>query len=315
MAEKNDKKVKGFRIHSESIALVEKLIKDSGKEDWEWFEEVVQKIASEELVLEKEGISVDLRKHFSSDVSAIKDAVNLIQSIFINQMNRIAVEKNNWSEHLQSIINEHEKKFNLQKDELINLQNILLSKDKELDDLQNNLLQSENKIVGFDKLETQLRKDIERLENDKEKSDDEIKRLREEFILAKEEFQKSFEEIRIDHKTEKDNLNQQIVDLVNKLKETESISEENKKLHEEVENLKGTVKSKNRDYEINLTRSEEQAEINKEKALLIRERELREEFHNQNRDDIRELYEKIEHLQEEIQKLRIENNTLKNQNE
>lgn len=45
---------------------------------------------------EREDIPADLRKHFDSDVTKIKNATNLIFTIFINQMENMSAEQNNW---------------------------------------------------------------------------------------------------------------------------------------------------------------------------------------------------------------------------
>jgi chromosome segregation ATPase len=311
MSEKVEKEVvKGFRLKPSLKENVDKLIKDSGKKDGEWLEDIIIKILSDELVLDKSGISHELRKNFSSDISSLKDATNLITTIFINQMNRIAVEKNNWSDHLQKTIEEYERKLNIQKAQLRELESTIISKDDVLEENQNTILQLHTKVDGFDKLEAQLRKDIERLESDKEKSENDLQRIREERLSEKEQLQDSMDELKLTHKYERDRLNQQIVDYINKLKEIEPISKENEDLKVQVKELQELLKMNNQQYELDITRTQEQAEIEKEKALLVRERELRESLHSENRNDQKELYEKIEKLQGDIQSLKIENSSL-----
>lgn len=87
----------------------------------------------------------------------------------------------------------------------------------------------------------------------------------------------------------------------------EPVSKENSQLKDINKRLEEEMVRKSREYEINLTRATEQAEVDKERALLAREREL----NQQSREDNRELYEKIEQLQRRVQELTIENNSLK----
>jgi hypothetical protein len=75
----------------------------------------------------------------------------------------------------------------------------------------------------------------------------------------------------------------------------------------EIKEIKEAFRNQKREYEMNLTRLHEQAEVEKQKALLQRERELQE----QGRFDLKELYEKLEVLQRESQRLQLENALLK----
>lgn len=301
---------KSFRIQPGMKEAINQLIKDSGKSDGEWLEDIIIKIQTDELVLEKSGISPDLRKNFSSDISSLKDATNLITSIFINQMNRIVVEKGNWSEHLQKTNEDFERKINIQKQQLRELEDMIVSKDAAFDDAQHTILQLQAKVDGFDKLEAQLRKDIERLEEDKRKVEQDLQRLREEHLSEKKHFQKSIDELKLHHKEERDRLNQQIVDYIEQLKQSEPINKENDTLKSHVKELTEQLRKDKENHEIDITRMKELADVDKEKALLVRERELRELLHAENRKDQKELYDKIENLQSDVQKLKIENSTL-----
>ncbi|WML38155.1 hypothetical protein RCG19_13065 [Neobacillus sp. OS1-2] len=150
-----------------------------------------------------------------------------------------------------------------------------MSKDDALEESQKSILQLQIKVNGFDKLEIQLRKDIERLESDKEKNENDLQRIREERLSEKEQLQKSMDELKLTHKDERDRLNQQIVDSINKLKETEPISKDNEELKAQVKELQESLRMNSQKYELDLTRLQEQAEVEKERALLVRERELR----------------------------------------
>lgn len=313
MSEKDEKKVKGFRIPISAYANVEKIIKDSGKEPGEWFEDVIQQIQTNQLVLDKSEISDNLRSHFGSDVSALKEATTLIQQLFINQMNRIAVEKNTWNQHLKNTVVEYEQKIRELQKSLQELEDRFNNNvnDLHLAKLEN--VQLENKIDGFDKLEAQLRKDIERLEGENAKNKVELQQVREDALQERDKQYKDMELLRSQHKEDKDGLNQQIVDLVNQLNATEPIKHTNVKLQEKVKELELLMKQSDRDYELHLTRAQEQAELDKEKALTLLERKLRDELYYKSREDTKELYEKIEKLQLENQELRIQNNSINNE--
>lgn len=309
VAEKKDKRVKGFKLDDETHKLVEDLIDKSGKESVEWFEEVIQKLATNELVLEKESISPQLRKHFTSDVAAIKEATTLITSIFLNQMNRISVEKTNWNDHLNKVIRSHEDVQENQKEKIRLLEEALENKDSDMTELNQQMMSLNSKVISFEKLEEELRKNIDRLEIDKAKAESEIASLKESNSDEKRQYIEALEEMKFSHKEEKDRLNQQIVDAFERLKEMEPILKENTQLKDSLKELQAELLRKSQQYELNLTRNQEQAEIDKQKALLEREREL----NTQSRHDMRELYEKIEGQQQRVQELTIENNSLRKQ--
>lgn len=310
VAEKSDKKVKGFRISPEILEKTTQMIKDSGKEEGEWFEDLILQLASNELVLEKSGVPADLRKHFGSDLSALKDATNSIISLFCNQMNRIAVEKNNWNQYLQTQIEDYDKKILNLKNNISQLEETVQLKEDEITALNSTILQLQNKVDGFDKLEAHLRKDIERLEVENEKVTIELQRVRDESVSEKEKIYNDMDELKNLHKEEKDRLNQQIVDLVKQLKQVEPLNEENHKLQQTINDLTSSIKQLNTENEIKINRILDQAEVEKERALLSKERELRDRLYQQHRDDTKELYAKIEKLQAENNELRLENSTL-----
>lgn len=311
MAEKEELKVKGIRMAPEIKGYFEKFSSESGKTEGEWFADLMLQVASNELVLEKNGIPVELRKHFGSDLAALKDATNLITTLFINQMNRVAVEKKGWDTFLQTKSNEYEEKLSKLKGQINILEETVQSKDDELLDDRNTILQLTSKIEGFDKLEAQLRKNLERLENESNKSTIEMQQAREEWNREREKHYKDIDELKNTHKEEKDRQNQRIVDLVDELKTIEPINEENRKLRETIKDLESSIKAISSEFELKVTRIEEQAALDKEKALLIREREIREELYKQSREDMKELYDKVEKLQQDNNSLRIQLNSSK----
>ena len=94
--EKRDK-TKAFKASQKSLNAINEIIKHSGKNDIEFFEELVNDLLIKGLTDDgNEAISADLRRHFESDVQKLKNATNSIQSIFVSQMENISVEKNKW---------------------------------------------------------------------------------------------------------------------------------------------------------------------------------------------------------------------------
>lgn len=104
--EKRDK-TKAFKASQRSLNAINEIIKSSGKNDIEFFEELVNDLLIKGLTDEgNEAISVDLRRHFESDVQKLKNATNSIQSIFVSQMENISVEKNQWQAVITKQLNE-----------------------------------------------------------------------------------------------------------------------------------------------------------------------------------------------------------------
>ncbi|WP_282155811.1 hypothetical protein [Cytobacillus gottheilii] len=294
MAEKEQEKVKGFRLTSSEQKIVNDLIVQSGrdplKESTEWFREVLNQLQIQELTLEKDGIPSSLRKSFSSDITALKDATNLITTTFINQMNRVSVQKKEWDNTLQITQDNHKEKLQEKDTRISDLEAQVIGIQQELESEQNQIVQLLAKIEGFEKLEKHLTKERDGLLDDKAKISNE-----------KELLQIEFKEVKELHKEEKNELNGKIVDIMDELKKTEPIRTENEKLKSQLKTLEASLTANSRQYEINLTRQQEQAEVDKEKSLLARERELYEQY----RQDTKELYEKIERLQADNQVLNL----------
>lgn len=306
MSDKNETKVKGFRINPQTISVVDQLIKNSGMEPGEWFSEVVQKLATNELTLDKDGISPALRQHFNSDVAALKEATSLITTTFINQMNRIAVEKENWEEKLKSVEATFESKISEKNTRIKSLEENISVLENDLQEANNVTVQLTNRIANFDKLESQLRKEISRLEEDVVRNEVQLSSQKEEHLAEKNHYQQLLEENKATFKEEKEQLHQKIVDLINKLNEADEMRKENSELVSKLNELENTLKTKSLNYEIEVTRLQDQAELEKERALLVRERELREQFHNENKTDLKELYNKLEVANKEIERLKLE---------
>lgn len=170
-------KTKAFKASQKNVDAINELIKASGKNDIEFFEELVNDLLVKGLVDESnEMISVDLRKHFENDVQKLKNATNSILSIFVSQMENISVEKNMWEDttekQLQAKQGELEKWLNQyndlkQKRDIDQQQIVEFSKDialseKELDTLvlrtmdQEKLI--EDRAIRINELSNQLNK-------------------------------------------------------------------------------------------------------------------------------------------------------------
>ncbi|WP_269920022.1 hypothetical protein [Caldifermentibacillus hisashii] len=311
MKENNEKKVKGFRLPQDSIDFVNELIKKSGKEDAEWFEDILHQLATNELIVDKEGVPANLRIHFNSDITALKDATNSIINLFINQMNRIAVEKNNWEQYTKEKEQAHVEKENVFKENIAALEQEIQERDQIIRDVENTITQLRDKVEGFDKLEVQLRKEIQRLEDEKDNLAYELEQVKEQAVLERENYNREIQELKQQYKEQKSELNQRIVDLLEQIKELEPLYDENNSLQMKIKEQQIEFKQKQNDFELTLTRTIEQAELDKEKSLMSRERELREVFYEESKHTMKELYERIESLQLEISSLKTENNTLK----
>lgn len=311
MSNKEEKKVKGFRLDSQQRELLEELIKKSGLDNEEWITTVIQRIATEELILENDGIPTSLKRHYRTDLDSLKEAMNLIQTIFINQMNRLSVEKKNWEDKSYKVIENYEEKIAALSSQIKDLEGNLGNLEQELQDSHNIVIQQNNKIDGFEKIEVQLHKSIERLEEEKGKLEGSLSELKNEVLLQKQQHQEAIENYRVEYKEEKDKLNQQIVDLVNKNKQVEVLEKENHSLSTQIKDLEQTIKNNSLKYEVEYTNLQSQFELEKERALLARERELRESLYQEFKEDTKELYEKLQASTQQVEQLKAQLNNKK----
>ncbi|WP_066418243.1 hypothetical protein [Sutcliffiella cohnii] len=311
MSNKEEKKVKGFRLDSQQRELLEELIKKSGLDNEEWITTVIQRIATEELILENDGIPTSLKRHYRTDLDSLKEAMNLIQTIFINQMNRLSVEKKNWEDKSFKVTENYEEKISALSTQIKDLEGTLGNLEQELQDSHNLVIQQNNKIDGFEKIEVQLHKSIERLEEEKGKLESSLSELKNEMLLQKQQHQETIENYRVEYKEEKDKLNQQIVDLVNKNKQVEVLEKENYSLSTQIKDLEQTIKNNSLKYEVEYTNLQSQFELEKERALLARERELRESLYQEFKEDTKELYEKLQASTQQVEQLKAQLNNKK----
>ena len=119
--EKRDK-TKAFKASQKSLNAINEIIKRSGKNDIEFFEELVNDLLIKGVTDESnEAISADLRRHFESDVQKLKNATNSILSIFVSQMENISVEKNQWQAVTAKQLNEKQETLEKQVSQYIEL--------------------------------------------------------------------------------------------------------------------------------------------------------------------------------------------------
>lgn len=204
-------KAKTFKATEETLKKVDELIKKSGKGPTEFFEDLVQDLAINQLTDEnKEEISEDLRKHFQSDVQKLKNATSSILSIFISQMENVSVEKNRWQGVLDKAVGERDEQIRQLQDKISRLaasEAVLkngyseLTKEKETlqkeyDALQKQAATQEILIQGRDKEiqalsegekkllqanmeKEELLKEVEPIRKEKERLEQEVIRLKE----------------------------------------------------------------------------------------------------------------------------------------
>lgn len=224
-------KTKAFKASQKNVDAINELIKSSGKNDSEFFEDLVNDLLIKGLVDDKnETISVDLRKHFESDVQKLKNATNSIMSIFVSQMENVSVEKNMWEattekkllekqEELEKQVEQHtelKQKVDASKLALTELTKINESFEKERDALAKRTLDQEQLIqdraARIEELSEQLNK-------------------RNETIIAKDEQLEQFSTLVEEKKT----LNDEIAGLRSEIKQlTEGHADALKKQKEEL---------------------------------------------------------------------------------
>lgn len=281
--EKRDK-TKAFKASQKSVDVINNIIKKSGKNDIEFFEDLVNDLSIQQLVKEEnEEISVDLRKHFESDVQKLKNATSSILSIFISQMENISVEKNQW----QAV---SEKQLQSKQDEL----------DKQI--TQNLALKGEADIT------TQTVIELEKVSGSLSKERDALEKRtidQEQLIQDRNE--------RIEMMEERVNkLNETVVAKDEQLKESSAVIEQNKVLEEGNDFLQLTIDKLKQQHKEELAKTKEQllfaCEKEKHKAetaLLATFHTEKENLRNETRKEtelaIREFYlQEIQRKEQEM---------------
>lgn len=270
--EKRDK-TKAFKASQRSLDAINEIIKKSGKNDIEFFEELVNDLLIKGLTDEdNESISIDLRKHFESDVQKLKNATNSIQAIFVSQMENISVEKNQWQAITTQQLNEK--------------QEALENKINQYIELKQELDASKQEVTEFMKINASLEKERDAL----------AKRTEDQEQLIRDRTE------RINDLGERINkLNETIVAKDGQLKEFSTMIDQNKTLEEQNNALLLDIQKLVDNHQETLKKKEEQlmfaCEKEKHKAeatLLAAFHEEKETVRNETRKEtelaIREFY-------------------------
>ena len=293
--EKRDK-TKAFKASQKSLNAINEIIKSSGKNDIEFFEELVNDLLIKGLTDEgNEAISADLRRHFESDVQKLKNATNSILSIFVSQMENISVEKNQWQAVTTKQLNEKQETLEKQVSQYIEL--------KQESDA------SKQEVIEFMKVNDSLQKERDAL----------AKRTGDQEQLIQDRTE------RINDLGERINkLNETIVAKDEQLKEFSTMIEQNKTLEEKNSSLLLEIKKLTDEHQQALKKKEEKLifECEKEKhkvetSLLATFQVEKEKVRNETRKEtelaIREFYlgeiqrkEKETDAKEESYKIQIE---------
>ena len=293
--EKRDK-TKAFKASQKSLNAINEIIKSSGKNDIEFFEELVNDLLIKGLTDEgNEAISADLRRHFESDVQKLKNATNSILSIFVSQMENISVEKNQWQAVTTKQLNEKQETLEKQVSQYIEL--------KQESDA------SKQEVIEFMKVNESLQKERDAL----------AKRTGDQEQLIQDRTE------RINDLGERINkLNETIVAKDEQLKEFSTMIEQNKTLEEKNSSLLLEIKKLTDEHQQALKKKEEKLifECEKEKhkvetSLLATFQVEKEKVRNETRKEtelaIREFYlgeiqrkEKETDAKEESYKIQIE---------
>lgn len=309
---KRDKQ-KGFKASQETVDKIDNLIKKSGKGPTEFFEDLVNDLAIQSVVdKNNDEISPDLRKHFESDVQKLKNATSSIVSIFVSQMENIAVEKNQWQtftekqlkekqdahEKLDAEFNELKQQFDEGKHQLTELTKINDTLTKEQDTLTKRTQDQEQLIQDRTEKIKELNERINKLNENIVDKDEQLKAIepiREEIKALKQEIQS------LTHEKEKS------IEQIERLKE-KHIEE----LKKREETLIFTCEKEKHKLETKLTdkfikdKEELRNEVRKETEKNIREFYLaeinRKESEFKSKED--EYKKQIEQLQEEIKSLK-----------
>ncbi|MFD1926454.1 hypothetical protein ACFSFY_00005 [Sporosarcina siberiensis] len=300
--EKRDK-TKAFKASPKSLAAINEIIKKSGKNDTEFFEELVNDLLIKGLTdTNDENISVNLRKHFESDVQKLKNATNSILSIFVSQMENISVEKNQWHVATTKQLEEKQEAFEKQLNKYIGLKEEFEAKKQEAIKFEqdNDSLQKErDTLIKRTSDQEQLISDrTERIQDFETR----INKLNE-TIVTKDEQLKEFSPI-VEQKKELEvknsSLNIEIENLKNAHRETLKKKEE--QLIFECEKEKHRVETKLLEG-FNLEKESVRSETRKETEIAIREFYLEEiQRKEKERYEVEKSYKlQIEKLQLEIE--------------
>lgn len=252
-------KAKTFKVSSDTLNRVNKIIKSTGKGDTEFFEELISGLEIENLTSEdNKDLPADLRKSFQVDVQKLKTATNSIISLFTSQMESISVEKNNWTAFTEQQLQIRDQKIADQVNQREELKNRHVLLTEELNELN--------------ELNFSLTKELDALVKQNESQ--------EKLVIAHED--------KIEDLTERINvLNQLVVEKDEALKKAEPLHEENRILQVNLTDLNRNLETMKENHPLELQKQADalRFEFEKEKLELYRQSAAEQE---QVRTDTRE---------------------------
>lgn len=301
--EKRDK-TKAFKASQKSLNAINEIIKSSGKNDIEFFEELVNDLLIKGLTDEgNEAISADLRRHFESDVQKLKNATNSILSIFVSQMENISVEKNQWQAVTTKQLNEKQETLEKKVSQYIELKQESDASKQEVTEFMkvNESLQKERDALA------KRTGDQEQLIQDRtERINDLVDRINKlnETIVAKDEQLKEFSTMIKQNKTLEEKNSSLLLEIKKLTDEhQEALKKKEEKLIFECEKEKHKVETSLL-ATFQVEKEKVRNETRKETELAIREFYLGEIQRKEKETDAKEESYKIqiEKLQEQIKK-------------
>ncbi|KZD70926.1 hypothetical protein B4088_0982 [Bacillus cereus] len=256
---------------------------------------------------ESDKVSADIKRHFSSDMSKLTDALSSIRFIFLSQMEAIAVEKNNWEQQMNVLQQQKTQEINGLKDIIKVREEELGNVQREKATLLEDIDAKQELINQFEEVKVLKDKEINTLTNRNE----EVKKLKDREIAS---LTKQLEESKDTYRDDTSKLNQQIVGLSEELtemkpviKENAVLKENNIKLQSTNETLENKMKEqqKKHEYELQQLKGTHQTQVDRmktecsnrvEKEVLAKEKESLKET--------KELYAMIEKIRAEKDQMR-----------
>jgi chromosome segregation ATPase len=298
--------VKNFKVGPELVSRMEEVISKSGKNNKEYFIDWVQQ--EEKRLVEEEtmGFSPDLSRSFSEDVRKLEDALSVINNVYVSQMKSLNTKLESERNRLEI---RHSKQMFSMDDELKKVQVENGNLQKEIEEIKK---QNETLLHDNEKLAPANQK-LEETVVDKEKIIEgqtvNILRLNTEVTELQEHKEENKKLANEKNELEKQlDANNLLVEKLThfieelKVKHVEQISELKVKHAETLE----TIKEKHVET---LETIKERAELEKERAAVEREKEVRAELNEsieRYREENKNLYLTVDKLRSDKDVLRQE---------
>ncbi|HDX9701702.1 TPA: hypothetical protein ROY42_005625 [Bacillus thuringiensis] len=287
---------------------LEKKCEMSGLKQEEFMEKQILDMMAKDLE-ESDQVSADIKRHFTSDMSKLTDAINSVRFIFLSQMEAIAVEKNKWEQQMNVLQQQKTQEINALKDTVKAREEDLENAQREKTILLEDIDAKQEIINQFEEVKLLKDKEINsltiRIEEVKELKDKEIGSLT-----------NQLEESKDAYRDDTSRLNQQIVSLSEELTELKPVIKENVVLKENNVKLQSTNESlenkmaqqkEKHEYELQQLKESHQTQVDRmktecanrvEKEVLAKEKESLKET--------KDLYATIEKIRAERDQMRTE---------